>query len=153
MPSSLLGQPDSNAQRPFTDPAQISGLHADRRRIERRSNALLSAKTHGLHVGETAADLLASAILPAKRYDVGAPVVADIGCGNGRPTRALLTRFPQARFLAVDASAMMLGQARAHLAPNRPLESGGLRPQSHLGTGFCGGGVRQCVGADERHHQ
>jgi SAM-dependent methyltransferase len=119
MPSYLLGQPDPNAQRPFADPAQIPGLYADHHRVDRRSNALLNAKTHGLHVGETAADLLTSVILPARRDSVSAPVVADIGCGNGRPTRALLTRFPHARFLAVDASAAMLAQARAHLAPHQ----------------------------------
>ena len=120
MPPSLTGQPDPNPQRPFTDPAQVPGLYADRRRVDRRSNALLNAKTHGLHVGETAAELLTSVLTPAPWHRGSTPVLADIGCGNGRPTRALLTRFPHARFLAIDASAAMLAEARAHLAPHQP---------------------------------
>lgn len=120
MPSSSTGRSDPKPQRPFTDPAQVPGLYADQRRVDRRSNALLNAKTHGLHVGETAADLLTPVLAPVTRHSVSTPVVADIGCGNGRPTRALLTRFPHARFLAIDASAAMLAQARAHLAPHQP---------------------------------
>ncbi|MFC5184092.1 class I SAM-dependent methyltransferase [Actinomadura harenae] len=44
-------------------------------------------------------------------------MIADIGCGQGRPTRTLRRRLPLARVLAVDASPTMLTQARALLNP------------------------------------
>jgi SAM-dependent methyltransferase len=116
--------PPAESQRPFTDPAVIPGLYADPARVDRRSSALLTAKIHGPHVGETATGLLASAAPALTAHDDGAPVLADIGCGNGRPTRTLVTRFPGAHVVAIDASTAMLAQARAYLAPHR--QPGGL---------------------------
>lgn len=43
--------------------------------------------------------------------------VIDAGCGSGRLTAELLTRWTGGTLLAVDRSANMLRQARAHLAP------------------------------------
>lgn len=116
-----MPRPHEHPERPFTDPAVVPSLYADRNRVDRRSNALLSAKIHGSHVAHTAADLLLSAApaLATGRGDL-TPVLGDIGCGNGRPTRTLLDRFPHLRVLAIDASAAMLAEARSHLTTTRP---------------------------------
>jgi trans-aconitate 2-methyltransferase len=42
--------------------------------------------------------------------------IADLGCGSGRVTEVLLRRHPDARVVAVDVSASMVGQAKARLA-------------------------------------
>lgn len=116
-----MSSPHEHHERPFTDPAVVPSLYADQHRVDRRSSALLSAKIHGSHVGQTAADLLLSAAPHlATPYDGPTSVLADIGCGNGRPTRTLLSRFPPLRVLAIDASAAMLAGARAHLAAKQP---------------------------------
>ncbi|MFD0683730.1 class I SAM-dependent methyltransferase [Actinomadura fibrosa] len=113
--------PHDHREQPFTDPAVVPSLYADRDRVSRRSSALLSAKIHGSHVGRTAADLLDSAAPDLATPQLGAtPLLADIGCGNGRPTHALLNRFPHLRILAIDASAAMLREAREHLTAKRP---------------------------------
>lgn len=104
---------------PFTDPQMIPGLYADRVRVQRRSHALLTAKIAGAHVGTRIADLLdpTSPLSAASGRAGRVPaVIADVGCGSGRPTRALAERFPHARLIAVDASATMLHTARQHLA-------------------------------------
>ncbi|WP_395107576.1 class I SAM-dependent methyltransferase [Actinomadura sp. SCN-SB] len=79
--------------------------------MARRSNALLAAKVGGRHVGEMIAGLLAAR---TNRVD-GPELIADIGCGTGRPARTLARRFPRAEILAIDASAPMLREARTHL--------------------------------------
>ena len=54
------------------------------------------------------------AILP--RLDLqGTEVVLDAGCGTGRVTEELLSRVPNGRVVALDASASMLDQARRRL--------------------------------------
>jgi trans-aconitate 2-methyltransferase len=45
----------------------------------------------------------------------GTEVVLDAGCGTGRVTEELLTRVPNGRVVALDASASMLDQARKRL--------------------------------------
>jgi len=47
----------------------------------------------------------------------GDETVADLGCGTGRPTADLLARLPRGHVVAVDRSAAMLAEARAHLRP------------------------------------
>ena len=47
----------------------------------------------------------------------GHETVIDAGCGTGRLTELLLARLPQGRVIAIDQSANMLDQARAHLEP------------------------------------
>jgi len=47
----------------------------------------------------------------------GHETVIDAGCGTGRLTGLLLARLPQGRVIAIDQSANMLDQARAHLEP------------------------------------
>ena len=47
----------------------------------------------------------------------GDETVLDAGCGTGRVTELLLARLPRGRVVALDASAAMLDQARARLAP------------------------------------
>ncbi len=98
------------ADRPFSDPARVSGLYADQGRVARRSGALLSAKTQGRHVGRAIADIAATSTTAPDHS-----VIADIGCGWGGTTGVLCERFPRARLLAVDASAAMLHHARARL--------------------------------------
>lgn len=100
-------------ERPFVDPAAVPALYADQSRVQQRSNALLTAKISGAHVGEATAALLA-----AVTHD--SPTIADIGCGTGRPLRTLLLRFPAARFLAIDASPSMLAEAGAHIRERLP---------------------------------
>ncbi|WP_329087038.1 hypothetical protein OG979_27835 [Actinomadura citrea] len=69
---------------PFTDPAQVSGLYADRHRVDRRSNALLNAKTHGLHVGETAADTIGYLTMRPAPAGPGGRRVFELGvCSYG----------------------------------------------------------------------
>jgi len=46
----------------------------------------------------------------------GVERLVDAGCGTGRVTRMLAERMPDARILAVDASAQMVEVAREHLA-------------------------------------
>ncbi len=54
------------------------------------------------------------AILP--RVDLqGTEVVLDAGCGTGRVTEELLSRVPNGRVVALDASTSMLDQARRRL--------------------------------------
>ncbi len=43
--------------------------------------------------------------------------VLDAGCGSGRVTELLLDRLPSGRVIALDASASMITEARARLAP------------------------------------
>lgn len=43
--------------------------------------------------------------------------VLDAGCGSGRVTEFLLDRLPSGRVIAIDASASMITEARARLAP------------------------------------
>jgi trans-aconitate 2-methyltransferase len=43
--------------------------------------------------------------------------VADLGCGSGRVTAELLERLPTGEAVAVDRSANMIEEARAHLEP------------------------------------
>lgn len=108
---------DRLTDQPFVDPHQVPGLYADRKRVKRRSDALLKAKIQGLHVGETAAALLGWTVpAPGLRPDGRPAVIADIGCGQGRPTRTLIRRLPLAHVLAIDASTVMLTQARALLS-------------------------------------
>ncbi len=95
---------------PFSDPARVPGLYADQGRVARRSGALLSAKTHGRHVGRAIADIAATNTTTPDHS-----VIADIGCGWGGTTAVLCERFPPARLLAVDASAAMLHHAQARL--------------------------------------
>jgi trans-aconitate 2-methyltransferase len=47
----------------------------------------------------------------------GDETVLDAGCGTGRVTERLLERLPSGRVVALDASAAMLAEARARLAP------------------------------------
>ena len=47
----------------------------------------------------------------------GTETVLDAGCGSGRLTAELLGRLPEGRVIAVDASANMLREAEANLAP------------------------------------
>jgi trans-aconitate 2-methyltransferase len=47
----------------------------------------------------------------------GVERVVDAGCGSGRLTGELLSRWPDGRLVAVDRSANMLLKAREHLAP------------------------------------
>jgi trans-aconitate methyltransferase len=47
----------------------------------------------------------------------GGETVVDAGCGTGRLTEKLLERLPTGRVIALDASASMLEQAQAYLAP------------------------------------
>jgi trans-aconitate 2-methyltransferase len=54
------------------------------------------------------------AILPRLDLD-GTEVVLDAGCGTGRVTEELLSRVPNGRVVALDASASMLDQARRRL--------------------------------------
>jgi ubiquinone/menaquinone biosynthesis C-methylase UbiE len=79
--------------------------------MARRSGALLSAKTHGRHVGRAIADIAATSTTTPDHN-----VIVDIGCGWGGTTAVLCERFPPARILAVDASAAMLHHARARLS-------------------------------------
>ncbi len=46
----------------------------------------------------------------------GAETVLDAGCGSGRVTQELLSRLPDGRVIALDASASMLAQARVRLS-------------------------------------
>ena len=46
--------------------------------------------------------------------------VIDAGCGTGRLTRALSDRLPRGEVVALDASAQMLEQARAHIVDRQP---------------------------------
>ncbi|GAA3509250.1 class I SAM-dependent methyltransferase [Actinomadura keratinilytica] len=108
----------SNGSNPFTDPHTVPALYADRVRVQRRSNALLTAKIRGAHVGNMVADLLTRQ--SPHLTDHPAPLIADLGCGTGRPTRVIAQRFPRARLLAVDASPTMLDAARHHLATSLP---------------------------------
>lgn len=48
--------------------------------------------------------------------DPGAGLLADLCCGEGLLSRALLERFPRARVLAMDLSPAMLEHARTTLA-------------------------------------
>lgn len=128
MPSSPRHQPEPPQRsdgppfkQPFVDPARIPALYADPDRIHRRSGALLRAKVRGLHVGETAAALLGRAVPSLHLRSVDEPaLIADIGCGQGRPTRTLAKRFPMTHVLAIDASEPMLTQARTLLNPQSP---------------------------------
>jgi len=47
----------------------------------------------------------------------GDETVIDAGCGSGRLTEKLLERLPRGRVIALDFSAAMLAEARAHLSP------------------------------------
>ncbi len=49
--------------------------------------------------------------------DAGAGRVLDLGCGTGRDAAALLTRWPTASVIGVDASQAMLDAAASTLAP------------------------------------
>jgi len=50
----------------------------------------------------------------------GGEFVADVGCGTGRVTAALLERIPDGRVIAIDRSANMIEEARDHLEPRFP---------------------------------
>jgi trans-aconitate 2-methyltransferase len=50
----------------------------------------------------------------------GDETVVDAGCGTGRLTELVLSRLPHGRVIAIDQSANMLDQARAHLEPLHP---------------------------------
>ncbi|MBN1781198.1 class I SAM-dependent methyltransferase [bacterium] len=45
--------------------------------------------------------------------------LVDLGCGTGSLTRAILSRFPEARVTALDFSAAMIGEARENLKNER----------------------------------
>lgn len=47
----------------------------------------------------------------------GDETVADVGCGTGRVTAELLDRLPNGEVVAIDRSANMINEARAHLQP------------------------------------
>jgi malonyl-CoA O-methyltransferase len=49
-------------------------------------------------------------------------VIVDLGCGTGRAARALSTRWPEARVLAVDSAPGMLRQAAQHRDAGQRLE-------------------------------
>jgi trans-aconitate 2-methyltransferase len=49
----------------------------------------------------------------------GDETVLDAGCGTGKVTAMLLERLPRGRVIAVDGSAAMVAEARAHLDPAR----------------------------------
>jgi SAM-dependent methyltransferase len=138
------------SERVFIDPDHVPALYADQARVNRRSGALLSAKVEGLHVGELIADLV-SAVIPEPVP--GSAVIADIGCGSGRPTKTLARRFALVRFLALDASAEMLTAARAHLEDQQV----GVRSVAYLRADFhhlplAGGSCHAAVAAFCLYH-
>ncbi|GAA4155716.1 hypothetical protein GCM10022416_56380 [Actinomadura keratinilytica] len=82
----------SNGSNPFTNPQAVAALYADRVRVQRRSNALLTVEIRGAHVGNMVADLLTRC--SPYLNDQPAPLIADLGCDTGHPTRAIAQRFP-----------------------------------------------------------
>ncbi len=50
----------------------------------------------------------------------GNELIADLGCGTGRVTAQLLEYLPAGRVIAIDRSANMIDEARAHLEPRYP---------------------------------
>ncbi len=88
----------------------VPDLYAHEERTRRRSGALLSAKTEGRNISEVVVDFARSAGLPS------APVIADIGCGQGRTAVRLAHSHPAGTVLAIDASPAMTAavQQRAH---------------------------------------
>jgi trans-aconitate 2-methyltransferase len=57
---------------------------------------------------------------------VDGPVVADLGCGDGRLTAALHARLGAARTVGVDSSPAMLAEAAAHAGDGVEFEPGDL---------------------------
>jgi SAM-dependent methyltransferase len=84
-------------------------LYASSSRIAQRTNALHRARTSGRHAAQVIADLAAGASATS------APVIADIACGRGTTTCILAGRLPQARIIAIDLSAALLGATRTRL--------------------------------------
>lgn len=56
--------------------------------------------------------------LSAHLWDIASPNILSYGCSDGSEVRSLRRWFPQARITGIDPNAMMIGQARAHLALN-----------------------------------
>ena len=78
----------SNGSNPLTDPHTVPALYADRVRVQRRSNALLTAKIRGAHVGNTVADLLTRQ--SPHLTDHPAPLIADLAAQNPVDSKRLL---------------------------------------------------------------
>ncbi len=56
----------------------------------------------------------------------GDETVLDAGCGSGRLTERLIERLPEGKVIAVDASASMVGAARARLGPDADIRQADL---------------------------
>jgi ubiquinone/menaquinone biosynthesis C-methylase UbiE len=95
----------------FLDPSQIRGaLYQDASRLIRRSSALTRAKTTGRYVPDVIT-AIAAKWLP----DTGSRRIADIGCGRGSTTLALVSQFPTDRITGIDLSPALLTSAAQRL--------------------------------------
>ncbi len=86
---------------PFTDPDTVAGLYANAGRTQRRTSALLTAKTTGENATTTIVDL-------ATRHAPKHPTVCEIGCGRGTVTLALAEALAPAQHTVVDISPAFL---------------------------------------------
>jgi SAM-dependent methyltransferase len=84
----------------------VPALYASEDRTVRRSDALLTAKTAGRNITDVVLDYADAACLPP------APVIVEVGCGQGRTAVRLARHYPQGIVLAIDASPAMAAATR-----------------------------------------
>lgn len=84
-------------------------MNDEHRQIRRRFDAVAAHyDQHAAVAAEVAGRLIER--LDGLKFDPGA--ILDLGCGTGRPTRALHERFPKAHVFAIDPARRMLERAR-----------------------------------------
>lgn len=88
----------------------VPALYADEDRTRQRSDALLSAKTGGRNITDVVLCHSEAAFLPA------APLIVDIGCGQGRSAVRLARRYLPGTVVAIDASSAMTAAVRDRAA-------------------------------------
>lgn len=88
----------------------MPALYASEDRTRRRSSALLSAKTAGRNLSDVVLGYVDAAHLP------NAPVIVDVGCGQGRSSVRLARHHPNGVVLAVDSSSAMTTAVRVRAA-------------------------------------
>ncbi|MET7685664.1 class I SAM-dependent methyltransferase [Streptomyces sp. NPDC005423] len=94
---------------PFLDPVRQAELYGEPSRLAGRSNALMRAKTSGRPVPDTIVQLVRAHHGRADRLGV----VLDVGCGRGTSSKTLAELLSPRRVVGLDASAALIGQARA----------------------------------------
>ncbi|MEC4020476.1 class I SAM-dependent methyltransferase [Streptomyces sp. H27-D2] len=94
---------------PFLDPDRQGDLYGNVTRPAARSGALLRAKTAGLPVPVTIVELVAT---HRTATDGRLELVVDIGCGRGTGSRVLAERLKPNRLVGLDASLVLVNEAR-----------------------------------------